>query len=302
MSDENQKRIDRLKVYQGDDRVVGSAELRKELDTQKPNPVRFESGWPDLEKYINGLEGGEMIGITGLPKSGKTLLAQNLTLHALQQGIMSIWFSYELSIRQFLARMPADKDFFTPKIMIPHNMTWIADRILESKLKYNTRLVVIDHLHYLVDLERKGGNISVDIGAIIRKLHRWAISMNVVIILLCHATKAQGIGGVQRELGAGDARDSGMISAEVDSMWAVMRVHEGIRDMNYVENGVVVKVCHHRRTGILDKKVFLRKPKQDDIRLAQCGYKFQNWQDEPKFFKDFNEPKDGGDGDDIVPF
>ena len=42
-----------------------------------------------------------------------------------------------------------------PQKLKPRAMEWFEDRVYESFLKNNTRVIFVDHLHYLVDLARQ---------------------------------------------------------------------------------------------------------------------------------------------------
>lgn len=274
---EGKVRADReaaLLAYNGLDRVVMASEYRQILKDRPANRVKFKTGIRGLDALAEGCEGGELVVISGKTKHGKTTLAQTLTRNFAQQKVMSLWFSFEVGISQFLAQMPGEVDFCLPHTLIPYKPDWLSTRIEESKLKFGSRAVFIDHLHFLVDLEKQGRNISVDIGAVIRHLKRTCIRHNVVIFLLCHATKAQTPDGKPRELGSEDIRDSSFISQEADTTWVIQRMSHRINkktgeklekgekadEVDYVfNNKAMLKVCNHRRTGAMEQRVTLEK-------------------------------------------
>jgi ATP-dependent Clp protease ATP-binding subunit ClpA len=52
-----------------------------------------------------------------------------------------------------------------------NTLTWVEKKIIEGKAKYNSSVVFIDHLHFIVDF---GENMSIEIGKTMRELKRMA--------------------------------------------------------------------------------------------------------------------------------
>jgi len=236
-----------LKKYDGDDRVIDSFEMRKHL-AALPKQKRIKSNIVTLDKHCEDFEAGEVIVVSGPRKSGKTLFCQTLTCEFNNQDVIPIWFSYEVSPRNFFAVFKHDGlPYFTlPMILRANALNWIELKIAESIAKFGTGVVFLDHLHYLVDLERMK-NSSIEIGTIMRNLKWLANEHNVIIFLMCHMTK--GIKG--KEPGDGDVRDSGFISQESDTGLVLWRTKE--------QNVSWLKICYTRRSGVFNEKVKLMK-------------------------------------------
>ncbi len=281
-----------LSSYSGEDRVIFLKEMREDLKNRPKSQVKFSSGFRGLDRLIDGFEGGELIAISGPTKAGKTSFCQALTVNFKKEGIESLWISFETTISQFLSQIPSDADFCLPRLLVPHNPQWLDDRIMEAKLKYNTRAVFIDHLHYLIDLEKGNRNLSVDIGSIVRRLKRAAIRHNIVIFLLCHATKALTPSGAIRELNAYDIRDSGMVTAEADSTIIIQRIIGKAGEEN---NKAMLKVCNHRRTGAYEQSMLLEKK---SLLLTEVKYDGPG----PKPEERNIWTQAGEDGNDSIPF
>jgi len=128
------------------------------------------------------------------------------------------------------------------------DIEWFKDRAIESFLKYQSRIIFIDHLHYLVDLVKRN-NLSIEIGAIIRELKTFAVENNFVIFLLCHTTKPKTDG----EMSYADIRDSSFISQESDCCMMVKRTPK------YGDNAARISIEYHRRTGIMERLVYVTK-------------------------------------------
>jgi hypothetical protein len=241
--------VKNLKEYNGEDRVISSAEMALTLKDSPESLIRIKSNLPSLDAAVEGFQGGELISVSGPTKGGKTLLAQTLTVKFSKQQYQSLWFTFEVSARQFLNRFPDPPPLiYLPAQLKAHALPWVEDRIRESFLKYRTRIVFIDHLHYLFDLARTR-NPSIEIGQIIRRLKTLAVTEDFLIFLLCH-TK---MGASESNLSYESIRDSSFVSQESDSVFMIKRCPE------IGENAARLRIEFHRRTGVLEKIVELAK-------------------------------------------
>ncbi len=238
----------KLKDYTGEDEVLTSTEMKAMADDE-PHRDWFRSGFPTLDKEIEGFEAGQLIALSGPRKSGKTLLCQTLTKMFHEQGLASPWFSYELTPRQFFrafdeVELPV---FLMPRKNKAHDLVWLQDRILESISKFGVSVVFIDHLHFLFDLARVK-NTSIEIGQVIRFLKGLAIDLNITIFVLCHMKKLQ----YDTEPSDTDFRDSSFVASESDTGLIIWRVKDSA-------NQAWLKICYSRRTGAWEKNIPLMK-------------------------------------------
>ena len=236
------------KEYDGDDRVISSHEMGLLLSAQKTASVSVKSLMPSLDRYIEDFRAGEVIAISGPTKNGKTLLAQSLTANFEKQGQPALWFSFEITARQFLAQFPEMPFLYMPAKLKPHALDWLEDRIVESFEKYRTRIVFIDHLHYLLDMARMKSP-SIEIGTVIRRLKGIAVNRELVVFLLCHTVKGKQDGSLSYE----SIRDSSFVSQESDTVLMVKRTPEN------GDNAARLRVEFHRRTGVMEQVVELVK-------------------------------------------
>jgi len=225
-----------ISSYQLQDKLTSAGEI-------KPL-VNVCSKIPSLDYAIENFNDGELIAISGPTKNGKTLLAQTLTKNFADQQYFSLWFSYEVTPRQFIncfdsGDLPL---FFVPDGLVARSIEWVEKKILESLKQHNTRIVFVDHLHYLFDMVAKQ-NISITIGTVVRALKRIAVNNKLVIFLLCHTSKPGGEGG---DLSYLSIRDSSFVSQESDSVIMVQRTGN--------DEGQL-KVEFHRRTGCFQRVV-----------------------------------------------
>ena len=246
-----QERKKKLSEYSGPDRVVTAAEMAAKFANQPDALVKIKTTIPSLDKACGGwLQSGELYTISGFTKNGKTLLAQTMSVNFADQGEIPLWFSYEVPARQFINQFPRTPDLFMPLELKPHSMEWVEERIMEALIKYGTRTVFIDHLHYLFDIGRSR-NPSLDIGEIVRRLKGWTVKHELIIFLLCHTQQPRmGDSG----LGYEKIRDSSFVAQESDSVFMIARTPT---DQN--KNLAQMRVEFHRRSGAMKEVIDLTK-------------------------------------------
>lgn len=255
-----------LKNYQGDDQVISAVEMDLRLRDQPESILNVKSRIPSLDYYVEGFRDGEVYAVSGTTKHGKTLLCQSFSDAFIRQQVFPLWFSYEVPARQFISQFEEIPQIYLPAMLKPHSMDWVEDRIKESFLKYHTRVIFIDHLHYLFDMARTRSP-SLEIGTVVRRLKTIAVNNNMLIFLLCHTTKGKSDESPTYE----SIRDSSFVSQESDCVLMIKRTpEEG-------DNRARVRIEFHRRTGILEKSVELEKfgyylreltPQKEDWRNA----------------------------------
>ena len=239
---------DSFTEYAGDDKVVTSLELYDQLQADKKEPyVNVMSGIPGIDYACEGFRDGELVVISGPTKSGKTLLAQTFTANFSKKKEYATWFSYEVPARQFLEQFPILPIFYLPSNNKAQDFNWFMERCLEAFFKYNSRIIFVDHLHFLIDMARIS-NPSLEIGAIVRRIKRFAVDNDFVIFLLCHIKKTEG-----DDISYRDLRDSSFIAQDSDTCIMIKRTPKD------GQNTAKARVEFHRRTGVMEYIVNLEK-------------------------------------------
>lgn len=230
--------------------IISSIEFQLELDEQREPAQKLLSNIPILDRAIDGFVPGELIVISGPTKNGKTLLAQSLTYEFTKQNYFPLWFSFEVMPKYFLASFPQLPLFYMPRRLKTSAMDWLIARMHESFKQYHTRVIFIDHLHYLFDMARIKSP-SIEIGTIIRRLKSVAIENGYIIFLLCHTRKGASY---DTKLSYELIRDSSFVSQESD---CVLMIARNIKNPETGEAWLSIEF--HRRTGALRTTVELVK-------------------------------------------
>ena len=240
---------DRLAKYTGEDRVVSSHEFQKELEEAKTKEVfNFKTNIPSLNQHTEGFETGELIVISGYTGHGKTSLCQSFTVAFEKQGIKVLWFSYEMPARQFFTKFPGLPLFYLPRQIKERALEWIEDRIIEAKAKYEVRVVMLDHLHFLVDLI-KMRHPSLEIGTIVRSLKGIAMKHNIIIFLVAHTSMPKS----KDSPGLEDIRDSSFVTQEADAALVIHRILP--KGKSLYGNDAWLTILKHRRMGTIGRRI-----------------------------------------------
>lgn len=240
--------LDRLKqiaqVYRGEDRVIPFSEIADRIRNEKEE-TKIMSGFKGLDELLKGFRPQQLIVVSALTKSGKTQFCMDLTSKIADQNCL--WFPFEESaeelIRKFLERKEEPPKAFTPENMKGNAIEWLESKIVESIAKYDTKIVFIDQLDFIVPM--RGDNHALNIGQTMRDLKGLAKKWNVIIFIICHLTKTR----MDTQPTLEDLKGSSSIGQEADTvilLWRESKRHKG--EMVITDN-VNISVQANRRTG-----------------------------------------------------
>lgn len=259
-SKELAEREQELYTYEGQDRVISSHELVKELDETKDSVLSFKTGIPSMDRILEDIEAGELVVVTGPSGEGKTTLMMTITNNMANAGINSVWFTLEVTPRQFIKKMSASQEnlplFYMPRQNVDNQIAWLEERIIEAIVKYDTKVVFIDHLHQIFDLIKISGNTSLEIGALANKIKDIAVKNDIAIFLVVH--NKNNTQSPLAEIRKEDLRDSGLIERAADTIIGIWRVRTGKTnpkrrpaELEENDNWAKVKVLKNRGEGTM---------------------------------------------------
>jgi len=211
--------------------IYSHEELVKKLESE-PARVPCPSGMKSLDDIIGGFDDGRLYVLSAPTKMGKTTLAQTLMYNLALSGVPSLFFSYEMGWKEVTKKyLYMDESTKNKETKIPLYMPidlavgggklqyqWLYDAIAKSIEEHGTRLVVIDHLHFLLPLQDYK-NTSFIIGGIVREIKKMAVALKIPIILIAHVAKIKD----DKKPDWTDIRDSSFITQEADVVFMLYR-------------------------------------------------------------------------------
>jgi replicative DNA helicase len=233
-----------LKKYSGEDEVISSLDIVERIKS-RPVERMFMSGFKGLDDILNGFRPQQLIVLSAATKSGKTSFCVDLTSR--MKEINPLWLPFEESseelIQKFLDRNEMPPLFYTPSRMAGNTLLWVEKKIIEAKAKYQSEIVFIDHLHFIVPFSQERQDLA--IGQCMRELKRMAKTWGVVIVLIAHLKKTK----MDTQPDLEDLRDSSFIAQEADTVMMLWRETTRENGEVTITNNVNLSVQANRRTG-----------------------------------------------------
>ena len=240
-----------FREYDKEDKVIRFKDFVNEIKEQRREVALVKTNIPRLDRMTEGFRGGNLITVSGMTGQGKTSLLQTFLIEFSKQEIGSLFFTYEVQPEDFFEKFGDNiPDWaYMPRKHKKTKMQWIEERIIESIAKYNTQVVMIDHLHYLLDMSElsKFGNVSLVIGSIMRNLKEIALKYNIIVFIIAHTKKVKLSFDEGLDLDA--IRDSSLTVQESDFVFFIDRG----RKIKENDKEAMLNVAKNRRNGKLGK-------------------------------------------------
>lgn len=250
VSDEGMERLkDTMREYDGEYKLIWSDELLEEIQN-RPKKEVFMTGIASLDEITGGFIEKQLITIAAHSKHGKTAFG----LFLLEKlGVLNpVMIPLEQSNEE-LVEQRSDNGYSVPRFLSPRNLasrvstSWIEERVVEGIAKYNTKLILIDHLGYINDMdgEYKRENLAYRIEKLMQNIKNIAKKWDVVVVLLVHIVKADEGQPPSLE----DLKGSQSILGESDKVIMLWRKNAKKNKIRVYENKTLVSVLANRRSG-----------------------------------------------------
>ena len=222
--------------------------------------VSYPTGYPSIDiRFKGGLKDGDLIFLTGHTGFGKTTLAQSMTYNLVKAGQPCLWFSFEVPLGELWRKfkdMGVDENFdaYTPEKNISQQLEWVKKKIIESRDRFKTKVVFIDHLGFLAQEPKNydsnlASNYATILTMICRQLKTLAIQENICVVLLGHLRKTAN--GMSNDPTINDIKDSSGVAQESDGVFIIHREREskGSGSTEIYKPESIIKIEKNRRTG-----------------------------------------------------
>lgn len=223
---------------------ISIAAERQVQDTSE----KMSCGFSDLDGCMDGgFREGDFTIVSGVPGDGKTTLCRMFTLNLAKNGTASLWFSYEMTIKELwdsFEKMGADTSLIS---YVPFEMeddyNWLIRHIDKAVEQYNVKAVFIDTLGDVVRSvknQQELGNYATYLAQLCKDLRQYAIKKKIMIFAVAHATKQTRSN--TNETNNSDIANSNGIPAAATNIFHVWRDNES-------DNRSYVKIGKSRRDG-----------------------------------------------------
>ena len=239
----------------------------------------FTSGWRCIDKYLQGIRTGEVTVITADTGAGKTTFATQLVVNCAQQDV-PVWVnSWEMKpettmrkIASVVLRRPMKCQAFSEfeneqfdewcsRYKVYINPNTIGTNILslskqlEIAKKMGVKIVMLDHLDYLVESKREKTFEAID--ETVKRLHELAFALDMHFFLICHPKQSLG----NEEIGMNSLKGSSAIKQYADNIITLHRCNR--TDASADPCKVKVKICKNRMFGIEGSTYLFYQPAWD---------------------------------------
>lgn len=216
-----------------DNEVLPLEEVAKIEKEQIGVSDKYRIGFPTLDDCFRGggITEGRWVVISGVTGEGKTTLAQTLTYNFSQEGIASMWFTYEVTPLELWENfqeinVAVDLATYTPKQTTTGKLDWIFRKVKEGMSKYGVKVVFIDHLGFLEPsikgVDRNLGNtLDAFLTSMCREIKTFCVKNRVIFFVMYQLKKVEG-----REPTINDIKNSSGIGQESDAVIYIQRLKE----------------------------------------------------------------------------
>lgn len=234
-----------LAMYEGEDKVVTSLEIAMQLE-KNPLPKPTLTNHEELDKLLTGFYPGQHVIIGAMPKSGKSEFILDLVRKMKESNPLLLPFEQNadelISIMKERGReIPL---FAVPRTNKDYSLKWISDRITESVIKFDSKVVFIDHFGYI-----KKPNINAPYDMIIvemlQQIRMIAKTLNITIVTAVHTTKMSPLDLPTVE----NLKGSAGFHQEADTVMMLWREAYKEKKETVWTNKVLLSVQANRRRG-----------------------------------------------------
>lgn len=251
-----------FETYSGKDEVVSATIIKEQIDNDSEQK-KYYTSIDQVNTILDGFKSGDLITMSGISGNGKTELLISFTKDFIDKNYKVLWISFEVNPKDFMNRFGNyEPIFYMPRQNVPNSLDWVIKRIMEAKAKYDVDIVIIDHLHFLLDMATLGNrNISHLFGGIIRRIKTTALKLDVTVFLVAHLNKT----ATKEVPDLVDLRDSSFTYQEADTVLIIHRENtdENI-DLKKNIQPAILRVAKNRWNGYLGlvKLIYDRKQRR----------------------------------------
>jgi len=249
-SDEGMARLKQVaKEYSGEYQLVWSTETLEEIKN-RPQKTSHNTGIQELDELTGGLREQQMVGIGAQSGHGKT--AFGMFLLEQYKDLNPVFLPLEQSSEELIEQRMENGQFIphylAPKRHAAHvTPDWIEERIVEGIAKYNSKLVMLDHMGYIEagdNYRRESEHLRIE--KKLQDIKHLAIKWNVIVVILIQLQQLEEEQAPQLR----DLKGSSAIRQECDKILFLWRNNTKTGKARAYDNKVLISLQKNRQTGM----------------------------------------------------
>lgn len=158
---------------------------------------KVPSGFDLVDNCMDGgFREGDFNIVTGIPGEGKTTFCRMITLNLAQAEIPSLWFSFEMTLRELwdsFEKMGANKELISyAPVQLRDDLEWMFRHMDKAIREKGVKAIFIDTLGDIVKTpkqQQEMSNYASFLAQLCKDLRMYAIQNNVMIFAIAHAVK-----------------------------------------------------------------------------------------------------------------
>lgn len=249
-SEEGMARLKQVaKDYSGEYQLVWSHDTLEEIKN-RPQKKSHNSGLKELDELTGGLREQQMVGIGAQSGHGKT--AFGMFLLEQYKDLNPVFLPLEQSSEELIEQR-LDNGQFVPNYLAPKRHAahvtpdWIEERIVEGIAKYNSKLVMLDHMGYIEagdNYRRESEHLRIE--KKLQDIKHLAIKWNVIVVILIQLQQLEEEQAPQLR----DLKGSSAIRQECDKILFLWRNNTRTGKARAYDNKVLISLQKNRQTGL----------------------------------------------------
>jgi len=195
-----------------------------------------------------------------------TALAVSLTRRLAKLNRKCLWFSMELSAREFVDRFGEDLPlFYIPRKLKSNTLGWMEQKIDEALKHQNIEVVFIDHLGMIADEATYQNANALDIiKERVNTIKRWAVNKEICIIGISVVKQETNAKKGKAEFDLSDYKGSSDLAHTADTALIMQRIagikneialNDVLEDNLGMSTEADLHILKCRRTGIMKAKI-----------------------------------------------
>lgn len=258
---------------QNEDSIISSHELR-DIVKELPKEEFFKTGLDILDTYVP-IKGGDLILLGGRAGEGKSAFCISLTKKLVLDNRKCLWFSIELTPREFIERFGEDLPlFYIPKKITSSTIRWMQDKIDEAIKNFGVDVVFIDHLGMIAEEEvYKNDNAQEIIKARVQEIKKWAVQKNICIVLISEVKqetnakrgKSFDLSDYKGSSSLGHTADTALIMQRMIGKTKEVVLNDLVDDLFPLSNEAKLWILKCRRSGIFHSVIHMEMKENGDF-------------------------------------